>query len=535
MAKIFGIDLGTTYSCIAYVNDYGKPEVVNNQESSPVTPSVVAFEEGGNYSVGDSAKNTLSTEPEHVCSVVKRQMGRRDYSFDAFDKSYTPEAVSSFILKKLANDASEIIGEEVKNVVITCPAYFGLDERKATEQAGVIAGLNVLGVLNEPTAAAISYGLQVNTPQTIMVYDLGGGTFDVTILKVANGVIEVVATGGDHQLGGKDWDNTIREYVISEYCKETGQSSDELYDDLEIMGDLELRCETAKKTLTTKEKAVIKLNGKKIEISRDAFEQQTKILLDGTINMTRLTLGKAEKKGCTVIDKILMVGGSTRMPQVEARLHEEFPNLPIEFCDPDQSVAKGAAIYGMNIAAFPQAEETGEETSPLTKKEQAELQKNPIFTLGGNGDQKGPIKIVNVISQSIAVRLICADNVSRIVNQIYKNTAIPLRYELHAGTNVANQTSVLVEIFENASDEEYVEESNCKPLVEGELGPLPQGLPAYEPIDIVFNIDQNGLLSIDVEHKPSNAKRHMDIKLGNMLSQEEIEEEFKKINALKMQ
>lgn len=537
MSKIFGIDLGTTYSCIAYVNDYGKPEVINNQESSPVTPSVVAFEEGGNYSVGESAKATLGTEPENVCSSIKRQMGKRDYKFNAFGTEYSPEAISSFILKKLAEDAADILGEEVKNVVITCPAYFGLDEREATKQAGIIAGLNVLGVLNEPTAAAISYGLQVDTAQTVMVYDLGGGTFDVTILKVENGAISVVATGGDHQLGGKDWDNVIREYVVEEYCKETGESSDDLYCDLEIMGDLELKCEAAKKALTpaTKEKAIIKLKSSKIEISRDTFNEKTKYLLDKTISMTRDTMAVAEKKGVTKIDKILMVGGSTRMRQVEERLMTEFPGMPVEFCDPDQSVAKGAAIFGMNVAAFPQ-EDAGDSAvqADLTAEEKAELQNNPIFTFGG-GAQKGPIKITNVISQSIAVKLICSDDQEHIVNQIYKNTAIPLSYELHAGTHVANQTSVLVEIFENASDTEYVEESICKKLVDGELGPLPENLPANAPIDVVFNIDQNGLLSIDVEYKPTNVKKHMEVKLTNVLSKEEIEEEIKKVNALRRQ
>lgn len=238
MAKVFGIDLGTTYSCIAFVNDYGKAEVVNNQDSSPITPSVVAFEEGGNVSVGNAAKETLKSDPDNVCTTIKRQMGKRDYTFNAFGNEYTPEAISALILQKVTNDASQILGEEVKNVVITCPAYFGLSEREATKNAGEIARLNVLGILNEPTAAAISYGMQVDTPQTVMVYDLGGGTFDVTVIKVENGTIQVVATGGDHMLGGKDWDNTIREYVVNTYCEQTGESSDSIYDDNETMGDL---------------------------------------------------------------------------------------------------------------------------------------------------------------------------------------------------------------------------------------------------------------------------------------------------------
>ena len=457
-------------------------------------------------------------------------MGKRDYMFNAFGKEYSPEAISSLILQKLTKDASEVLGEEVKDVVITCPAYFGLDERDATKKAGEIAGLNVLGILNEPTAAAISYGMQVENPQTVMVYDLGGGTFDVTIIKVENGKIQVVATGGDHMMGGKDWDDAIREYTINTYCQQTGESSDSVYDDSETMGDLELKAETAKKQLTQKEKAIIKLNGEKIEISRELFDEKTRDQLESTITKTRETMEDAAKKGVTGYDKILLVGGSTRMPQVMERLKQEFPDTPIEFCDPDQSVAKGAAIYGINMAAFNQTE--GE--TNISEEEQEEIKNNPIFKFG-SGSQAKPLTIVNVISQSIAVRLYCQDDQLHIVNQIYKNTEIPCRYELNAGTQVANQTSVNIEIFENASNDEYVEEELCKPLVDGELGPLPENLPAGAPIDVVFKIDENGLLSIDAEHKPSGATKHLEVNLQNALTQKELEEEIKKVSGLRIQ
>ncbi len=529
MGKIFGIDLGTTYSCIAYVNEYGVAEVVNNQDSSPVTPSVVAFEEGGGYSVGSAAKETLNSDPDNVCSTIKRQMGKKDFMFNAFGVDYTPQSISSFILQKITKDASEVLGEDVKDVVITCPAYFGLDERNATKEAGKIAGLNVIGILNEPTAAAISYGMQVENPQTIMVYDLGGGTFDVTIIKVENGKIRVVATGGDHMMGGKDWDDAIREYAINAYCEQTGESSDSVYDDSETMGDLELKAETAKKQLTQKEKAVIKLNGEKIEISRELFDEKTRDQLESTITKTHETMEDAAKKGVTSYDKILLVGGSTRMPQVMERLKQEFPDTPIEFCDPDQSVAKGAAIYGINMAAF----NLSEGDVKISEETQNEIKNNPIFKFGG-GAQAKPLTIVNVISQSIAVKLICDDNKEHIVNQIYKNTEIPCTHELHAGTHQANQTSVLIEIYENASNDEYVEEELCKPLVDGELGPLPENLPANAPIDVIFKIDENGLLSIDAEHKPSGATKHLDVKLQNALTQEELDEEIKKVNSLRL-
>ena len=302
MSKIFGIDLGTTYSCIAYVDEYGKPVTVPNLDNSPVTPSVVFFESADSVSVGEVAKQALQSDPDLVCSTIKRQMGNPDFVFNANGIDYKPETISSLILKKLASDASEKLGEEVKDVVITCPAYFGLDEREATKKAGEIAGLNVLSIINEPTAAAISYGLKVDEPQTVMVYDLGGGTFDVTIIKVAEGVIEVVATGGDHKLGGKDWDNEIQKLAIDQYVQQTGGSPDDIYDDTMILGDLELRSEQAKKQLSTREKTTFRLNGAKVEISVEQFENNTAGLLQTSIDKTHDTMKEAAAKGITKYD-----------------------------------------------------------------------------------------------------------------------------------------------------------------------------------------------------------------------------------------
>ena len=196
--KVFGIDLGTSYSCISYVDEFGKPVVVPNQDSSPVTPSVVAFEEGDNVSVGQTAKESLITDPNNVCSAIKRHMGNREYIFTAFGQAYAPEFISAMILQYLVKCASDVLGEEVTDVVLTCPAYFGADEKSAMLNAGEIAGLNILGVINEPIAAAIAYNIKAHEPQTVLVYDLGGGTFDVTIIQVVNGEIGVAAIGGDH-------------------------------------------------------------------------------------------------------------------------------------------------------------------------------------------------------------------------------------------------------------------------------------------------------------------------------------------------
>ena len=522
--KVFGIDLGTTYSCIAFVNDYGQPQVVPNKEGELITPSVVAFEEGGHYSAGNAAKETLASDPQNVVSTIKREMGKRDFSCNFFGTNWNPEEISALILKKLAEDASIQLGEEVKDVVITCPAYFGLEEKEATKNAGEIAKLNVLGILNEPTAAAISYGLKVDSPQTVMVYDLGGGTFDITIIKVENSRIRVVATGGDHKLGGKDWDNIIRDYVVQKYCEQTGEQSDAIYDDSELMGELELNAETAKKHLTEKPKTIVKLKGEKIEITRELFNQMTAGKLESTIKYTQFTMAEAAKKGVSQYDKILLVGGSTYMPQVKERLMQEFPNIPIEYCEPNQSVAKGAAIYGLNKAAFGDID--------IDDPDRGEIRDNPIFQPGLGGVSK-PIDVRDVISHSIAVRLVLEDNHKHIVNQIFKQTEIPCDHVLHAGTQDDNQNTVLIEIFVNNSDESEVPEGECRELVSGEMGPLPVGLPAGSPIDLVFKIDANGLLSIDAAHKPSGVTKHLEMNLKNSLTKEKIQEGMDKVGGLR--
>ena len=526
MGKVSGIDLGTTYSCIAYVNDFGKAEVVPNMDSSPVTPSVVAFEESGNASVGEAAKEVLSSDPANVCSKIKREMGKRDFTYEAFGVEYTPETISAIILKKLVKDASDVLGEEVKDVVITCPAYFGMEERNATETAGKLAGLNVLGILNEPTAAAISYGMSVDTPQTVLVYDLGGGTFDVTIIQVEGGNIRVIATGGNHELGGKDWDDTLRSYLISQYGEITGEDTNDLIGDLEVMGDLELKSEKTKKMLSQKDKATVKVQSEKIEVTREKFEELTKSLLESTIEMTRKTMGDAEKKGVTHYDKILLVGGSSIMPQVQERLKAEFPSAPIEFCDPNQSVAKGAAIYGINIAAFgigdgPEGE-NGDTPQPVNE----EAAKNPIFVFGGKSKPQ-KINVVNVLSRSIGMMFVNGIN-----NLVKRNTEVPCDFTIPALTQVDNQTGVELEVYENLTDEDIVPEDMCKLLVSDMLD-LTEGLPAESPINIKINITATGLLNVDVTDMSAGGQtRHMEVMLQNALDEQQLKEEEKKIAGL---
>lgn len=539
MGKIFGIDLGTTYSCIAYVDEYGKPVTVPNLENSPVTPSVVFFEPGGNVSVGEVAKQALESDPDLVCSTIKRQMGNPDYVFTANGVEYKPETISSLILKKLAKDAGEKLGEEVKDVVITCPAYFGLDEREATKNAGIIAGLNVLSIINEPTAAAISYGLRAEEAQTVMVYDLGGGTFDVTIIKVDSGVIEVVATGGDHNLGGKDWDAEIQKIAIDQYVQQTGGSEDDIYDDTLLLGDLELKSEQAKKQLSQREKTSFRLNGAKIEISVEQFENNTAGLLQSSVDKTKDTMKEAAAKGVTHYDKILLVGGSTFMPQVKKRLEQEFAGIPIEFCDPNESVARGAAVFGQNLEVYQQALEIAQREGKTVEDVIVEATEAPSTAGFHLPPGQKPLVVHNVVSKSYALQMLDQDRNLKLFNFIFKNSSIPLEVAISASTVEANQTSVLLAVYENdypkgATDGDIVKDEDAKLLISDELKPLPDNLPANAPIDVVLKINEQGLLSVDAKDVTGGRTVHMEVKLQSVMSAEELNTAKSQVQALKL-
>lgn len=533
MGKIFGIDLGTTYSCIAYVDEYGKPVTVPNQENSPVTPSVVFFENAENFSVGQVAKEALGSDPELVCSAVKRQMGTRDFSFSANGQEYQPETVSALILKKLANDASLVLGEEVRDVVITCPAYFGLDAREATKKAGEIAGLNVLAILQEPTAAAISYGMKAEGEQTIMVYDLGGGTFDVTIISVKPGVIEVAATGGDHHLGGKDWDEVITNYIVDQYCSATGESADSILEDSIKLGDLELKSETAKKQLSQRDATSIRFEGERVNLSREQFNTLTAGLLQSTIDKTRDTMADAAKKGVTHVDKILLVGGSTKMPQIKERLAMEFPTTPIEVHEPDESVAKGAAIFGTNIAEWEKFTKGGYKPG-----EGGDGGPRPGGPRIGEGPAQ-PMEIRNVVSKSYGIRFVDDNDVPHVYNQIFKQASIPLEMSIGARTVADNQSKVFIELFENdykedQTPENIVPDDDNTPLVSDYLQPLPPNLPKNSPILIIIKINGEGFMSIDAKDDTGGRTVHMEVQLQHVMTEEMLNEAIGQVQGMRM-
>ena len=364
MAKKIGIDLGTTYSCMSYVDDMGVVKIIDNIEGDQTTPSVVFFDPDGTAVVGATAKSSGAMQPECLVERVKNHMGNPDYTFFANGTDYSAAAVSSLILKKLISDAETALGEEIEGAVITCPAYFGEEAKNATKVAGESVvmsngqNLKVLKILDEPTAAAIAYGnsRQEDMDKTILIYDLGGGTFDCTVMKLkfvnTNREMEVITTSGDHQLGGKDWDEALANLVREKFCAATGCDIEEMKSDADSAAWFSENIERAKKFLTSKETTTLApvYNGfkERIDVTRTEFEDVTYTLLDQTIMKVNDMLDQAHLSMANDIDEIILVGGSTYMPQVTKRLEAEY-NKPISSYEPNKAVAMGAALIAADF------------------------------------------------------------------------------------------------------------------------------------------------------------------------------------------
>jgi molecular chaperone DnaK len=347
---IFGIDLGTTYSVVGYVDETGRAAVTRNSEGFDTTPSVVYFESEGNVVVGRTAMAAAGDSPEQVVSLIKREMGERDYQRTFFGVDYSPPAISAIILKALAQEAEDYTGRKVTDAVITVPAYFGLLEKDATRKAGEIAGLNVIGIVPEPVAAALHYGVTGSADGTsVLVYDLGGATFDISLIRMTETSVEVLVVGGDHRLGGADWDAKLLDHLVDQTIAQRGDDS--LRDDEPMLHALRIIAEGIKKALSSAESKtqIVRYTAApvKITVTRGQFEEMTAELLEETIRITKRTLAEAEERypGVTQqISEVLLVGGSSRMPAVKAALKKEFGWDPM-LADPDLAVARGAALY----------------------------------------------------------------------------------------------------------------------------------------------------------------------------------------------
>jgi molecular chaperone DnaK (HSP70) len=539
MKRIFGIDLGTTYSSIACVDEYGKPIVIPNAENQHVTPSVVFFD-GDNIVVGDVAKESAKLYPEEVVSFVKRSMGEPNFLFEHNDKHYRAEEISSYVLRKIVQDAELSLGEDgITDVVITCPAYFGINEREATRRAGEIAGFNVRQIINEPTAAAIAYGtMESDRERVVLVYDLGGGTFDITMIDVKPGEsIEVICTGGDHNLGGKDWDDRIVAHLVGEFQNQTG-ITDDILEDADTCQDLLLSAERAKKILTQREKTPILIThgGErvKVQLERKTFENLTQDLLERTVSLTHEMLGEAGKKGYSKFDEIILVGGSTRMPQVSRRISEEL-GLQAKLFDPDEAVAKGAAIYGWKLYL---QEELKAQVARKTGKAVEEIEEEDLTDLLGEVEQlvaddtgysvsdvhKSRMTITNVTSKSFGVIAHDSEDKEIIYNLILKNSGVPITTTRSFGTAVANQNAAAIQIMENESNEVVADPEHAVTIGTAVLN-LPSDLKENTPVEITFKLNEEGRLEITAE-ETSETRRSVNVTIEtkSVITGEEFEE-----------
>ena len=490
MSKIIGIDLGTTNSCVA-VMEGGKPVVIANTEGARTTPSVVAFTKTGERLVGEPAKRQAVTNAEKTISSIKRYMGQ-DYKVSIDDKKYSPQEISAMILQKLKADAENYLGEKVTEAVITVPAYFNDAQRQATKDAGKIAGLDVKRIINEPTAAALAYGLDNEKEQKIMVYDLGGGTFDVSIIEIGDGVIEVLATNGDTHLGGDDFDNRITQWMIDEFKKTEGV---DLSNDKMALQRLKEAAEKAKKELSSATTTNINLpfitataEGPKhmdLNLARAKFDELTKDLIDRTAVPVQNALKDA---GLTAaeLSKVLLVGGSTRMIAAQEKVKQLTGHEPSKTLNPDECVAIGAAIQGGKLAGDAGA---GDilllDVTPLSLS---------IETMGG-----------------VATRL------------IERNTTIPTKKSQIFSTAADNQTAVDIHVVQG--ERQFARDN--KTLGQFRLDGIPPARRGVPQIEVTFDIDANGIVNVSAKDLGTGKEQHITITSGSNMSEADIDKAVK--------
>ena len=498
----FGIDLGTTYCCISTLDRNGNPEIIKNQaDNTDTLASVVFFENENNIVVGEAAKERMETDGDRVVDCIKRQIGKPDAkTYTYFGKSYNPTDISSLILKRIKQMAEEQ-GYSVEDVVITCPAYFGFEELEETRKAGMLAGMNVLSVIAEPTAAALSYcARQFQEERTVMVYDLGGGTFDVTILKMSTDTnaegrevqkVKVLTTGGDDLLGGKDWDDRLVEYVTNACCSENGISPEEM--DSETHQVIRSRVEAAKKKLTNLEETSVKVNVNnsmtKVRITREEFENLTADLVQKTMSYVEKTLQDA---GNVQIDTVLLVGGSSFMPMIRNAVEQRFPGI-VQFEDPNHAVAKGAAVYSTILVEAVRAEAVS------SGDPAAEDSAGAMSVLN-------PIEVVDRTPRSFGPGVLDENNEYIIDNLIKINEEMPVEETRSYYAPKDNMASVDLRAFENMSCSDRV--TPCMDM---------EGNEQYcDPADKVKCI---GTLHIDL---PAGTKKGTEFKVTFRVENREI-------------
>jgi molecular chaperone DnaK (HSP70) len=564
---VWGIDLGTTYSCIARVDENDYPVVINNLQGEPTTPSVVLFGGPDDVTVGADAKSQMQLVPDLVCDLVKQNMGNPDWRFSANGDEWTAPEVSSFILKELASGAEQMTGIVVEDVVITVPAYFGVAEREATIAAGKIAGLNVKNILNEPTAAAFSYGFgqSADAEETVLVYDLGGGTFDVTVIKLEpNGAggssIRVAATRGDDKLGGADWDGRLVELLARKFVEAAPDAVDPLDDPL-ASADLRLKAEGIKRGLTLrpehKELIIAGTERAQVTVTREEFEDATKDLLERTIGFTKDALQVAAAAGAGQIDRVLLVGGSSFMPAVARRLVEEFPEWTPELNDPNQAVAKGAALAGLRQAlldsiigedaASADASGAGPTLAPAPEKvEQAAAS----FGMSRSMVEKlVTTSISNVCSRGFGVKVI-KDGVTpdthphgpgpddyEVSHIIQPQTVLPLTGEEDGRiqtyfTFEDGQDVVMLEIWEQESDDVSASMASNKFLERAQFQ-MTRPYPRNSPVRVALGMNETGLLRLHAWDPDGHEIEFQAAASSAVISDEQVAESRSKVQAMR--
>ena len=490
MGKIIGIDLGTTNSCVA-VMEGGKPVVITNAEGMRTTPSVVAFTKTGERVVGEPAKRQAVTNADKTISSIKREMGT-DYKVTIDDKKYSPQEISAMILQKLKSDAESYLGEKVTEAVITVPAYFNDAQRQATKDAGKIAGLDVKRIINEPTAAALSYGLDNENEQRIMVYDLGGGTFDVSIIEIGDGVIEVLSTAGDNRLGGDDFDNVITQYMLDDFKAKEGV---DLSTDKLAMQRFKEAAEKAKKELSSATTTNINLpfitataEGPKhfeMNLTRAKFNELTAHLVERTATPVSKALNDAGLNA-SELSKVLLVGGSTRIPAVQDKVKQLTGKEPFKGINPDECVAIGASIQGGKLAGDAGA---GDilllDVTPLSLS---------IETMGG-----------------VATKL------------IERNTTIPTKKSQVFSTAEDNQTAVDIHVVQG--ERQFARDN--KTLGQFRLDGIPPARRGVPQIEVTFDIDANGIVNVSAKDLGTGKEQHITITAGSNMSDEDIDKAVK--------
>lgn len=532
LTRVFGIDLGTTYSAVASIDEFDRPTVVANDINEQTTPSAVYFESEENVVVGVEAKNMAEIEPEAVVQFVKRFMGRRDeFLFEHDGRQYEPEEISAIILKGLVEKAQQTLDDDISDVVITVPAYFDEAQRVATRNAGVMAGLNVLDIVNEPIAAAFSYGVQnKETEETILVYDLGGGTFDVSVIRVDAEGVRILVTGGNHELGGKDWDDRLINWLATAFEEENGVNP---LTDPHAHQELRMKAEAVKKRLSQKMKDPFTFsfagNHSRIEVAREKFEEITADLLDQTVQVTKETLEElAEKTGDNSIDRILLVGGSSLMPMVKERIDGEF-GVESQIHDPAECVAKGAAVWAVKARINGLAESVGYDTQTgegdkeaFDEVLEAEMEDLAVrdreFYLGLPGKTGG-----NVSSHSYGL-LAWDQGMEIVVPLITRNTEIPFILESQPGQfGTAEDNQSTIEIVMMEADGDSLDPDDCKEIGRGTVE-LPAGVQRGSEVEIRFDYAGDGTMTLAAREVSTDSECEVTIVRSGIMDPNQVQE-----------